>query len=200
MEFIPVNNLLAAGGSGAGKIAKEFLVLNMYAGNPAMASYSHNYGRSEYSHYYNVNGVEENVSADTLNSVEVNEVTQVKDNWSETAEGLEVFQIESEIIIALDEEVKNEMKIEVISERPEEPQKESKEDQPLVLNDTYLDKDGCHQVRMVTGADRGAERGGGGVIGNGGHRRRKEAEGAENDGRLCLYSMLMCYVNFLRFK
>ncbi|KAK9132258.1 hypothetical protein Scep_011786 [Stephania cephalantha] len=33
------------------------LVLNMYAGNSVMAYYSHNYGRFEDSHYYNVNGV-----------------------------------------------------------------------------------------------------------------------------------------------
>ncbi|KAK9123297.1 hypothetical protein Sjap_012899 [Stephania japonica] len=35
--------------------------------------------------------------------------------------------------LARDEEEENEMKLEVISERPEEPQKEIKEDQPLVL-------------------------------------------------------------------
>ncbi|KAK9125364.1 hypothetical protein Scep_014210 [Stephania cephalantha] len=75
----------------------------------------------------------ENVSVDALNSVEVNEDTQVEDYWSETAEGLEAFQTEPKIIIAQDEEEENEMKIEVVSERPEEPQKESKEDQPLVL-------------------------------------------------------------------
>ncbi|KAK9088523.1 hypothetical protein Scep_027605 [Stephania cephalantha] len=76
---------------------------------------------------------EENVSADTLKNVEVNEVTQVEDYSSETMEELEVFQTESDIIIAQDEEEENEMKIEVISERPEESQKESEEDQPLVL-------------------------------------------------------------------
>ncbi|KAK9100520.1 hypothetical protein Scep_023950 [Stephania cephalantha] len=76
---------------------------------------------------------EENASVDTLRNVEVNEVTQVEDYWSKTTEELAVFQIEPEIVIAQNEEQKNEMKIEVISERPEEPQKESKEDQPLVL-------------------------------------------------------------------
>ncbi|KAK9083876.1 hypothetical protein Scep_030347 [Stephania cephalantha] len=75
----------------------------------------------------------ENVSVDTLKNVEVNEVTQVEDYWSETAEGLEVFQIEPYIIIAQEENEENEMKIEVISERSEEPQKERKKDQPLVL-------------------------------------------------------------------
>ncbi|KAK9088753.1 hypothetical protein Scep_027835 [Stephania cephalantha] len=64
---------------------------------------------------------EENVSVNTLKNVEVNEVTQVEDYWSDTVEGFEVFQIEPEIIIALDEEKENEMKIEVISERLEEP-------------------------------------------------------------------------------
>ncbi|KAK9083939.1 hypothetical protein Scep_030410 [Stephania cephalantha] len=89
-------------------------------GNPAMASYSQNYGRVEDSYYHNVNGVEENVSVDTLKSVKVNEDTHVE-YWSETAEELEVFQTEPYIIIAQDEDEENEMKIEVISERPEEP-------------------------------------------------------------------------------
>ncbi|KAK9086798.1 hypothetical protein Syun_029192 [Stephania yunnanensis] len=75
----------------------------------------------------------ENVSVDTLKNVEVNEVIQVGLYWSKTAEGLEVFQIEQDIIIAQEEKEENEMKIKVVSERPEKPQKESKEDQPLVL-------------------------------------------------------------------
>ncbi|KAK9139994.1 hypothetical protein Scep_009675 [Stephania cephalantha] len=142
-------------------------VVKLVKGNPAMASYSHNYGQFEDSRYYNVNGVglqnlealliqvnitlqnmidekescsiklifypEESVRVNILKNVDVNEVTLVEDYWSERAEGLEVFQIEPEIIIELDKEVKNEMKIEVILERPEEPQKENKEDQPLVL-------------------------------------------------------------------
>ncbi|KAK9169400.1 hypothetical protein Syun_001540 [Stephania yunnanensis] len=74
--------------------------------------------------------LEENVNVDTLKNVEVNKVTQVEEYWSKTAEGLKVHQIELEIIIALDEE-ENDMKIEVISDRPDEPQKESEEDQPL---------------------------------------------------------------------
>ncbi|KAK9140565.1 hypothetical protein Scep_010246 [Stephania cephalantha] len=76
---------------------------------------------------------EENVSVNTLKNVEVNEVTKVEEYWSETAEGLVVFQIEPKIVIAQDEEEENDMKIDVISERPKEPQKESKENQPLVL-------------------------------------------------------------------
>ncbi|KAK9105411.1 hypothetical protein Scep_022255 [Stephania cephalantha] len=66
---------------------------------------------------------DENVSVDTLKNVEVNEVTQVENYWRETAEGLEVLQIEPEIIIAQDEDEENEMKIEVVSKRPDEPQK-----------------------------------------------------------------------------
>ncbi|KAK9109585.1 hypothetical protein Sjap_017645 [Stephania japonica] len=92
------------------------------------------------------------VNAIPLKSVEVNEVTPVKDYWSETTEELEVSPSEPyviiaqnekeeqdeelevsprepEIIIAKNEEEENEMRLEVISERPEEPQKESKEDQ-----------------------------------------------------------------------
>ncbi|KAK9157448.1 hypothetical protein Scep_004022 [Stephania cephalantha] len=76
---------------------------------------------------------EENVIVDTLKNVEVNEVTQVENYWCETTKGLEVLQIEPKIVIAQDEEEEIEKEIEVISERPEEPQKESKEDQPLVL-------------------------------------------------------------------
>ncbi|KAK9157909.1 hypothetical protein Scep_004483 [Stephania cephalantha] len=54
----------------------------------------------------------EDVSVDTLKKFEVNEVTQMEDNLRETAEGREVFQIEPEIVIALDEG-ENEMKIDI---------------------------------------------------------------------------------------
>ncbi|KAK9125465.1 hypothetical protein Scep_014311 [Stephania cephalantha] len=80
-----------------------------------MASYPHYFGRFEDSHCYDVNG--ENVSVGTLKNVEVNEVTQVEDYWSETTEGFEFFQIEPDIVIAQDEEEENDMKIEVVSER-----------------------------------------------------------------------------------
>ncbi|KAK9104932.1 hypothetical protein Scep_021776 [Stephania cephalantha] len=56
----------------------------------------------------------------------------VDDYWSKIAEGLDVLQIELEIVVALDEE-ENKMKIDVISDRPKKPQIESAEDQPLVL-------------------------------------------------------------------
>ncbi|KAK9111797.1 hypothetical protein Scep_019316 [Stephania cephalantha] len=75
---------------------------------------------------------EEDVSVDTLKDFEVNEVTQVEDYWRETSEECEVFQIEPEIVIVLNEG-ENEMKIDVISDKPEKPQIESEEDQPLVL-------------------------------------------------------------------
>ncbi|KAK9100754.1 hypothetical protein Scep_024184 [Stephania cephalantha] len=75
---------------------------------------------------------EEDVSVDTLKNFEVNEVTQMEDYLRETSEKCEVFLIEPEIVIALNEG-KNEMKIDVISDKPEKPQIESEEDQPLVL-------------------------------------------------------------------
>ncbi|KAK9121154.1 hypothetical protein Syun_018771 [Stephania yunnanensis] len=58
---------------------------------------------------------------------------KVEKYWSETMEGLEIFQIESEIIIAQDEKEENEMKTKVISEKPEEPRKKCKEYQHLVF-------------------------------------------------------------------
>ncbi|KAK9166913.1 hypothetical protein Scep_002104 [Stephania cephalantha] len=45
----------------------------------------------------------------------------MEDYLSETAEVREVFQIEPEFVIALDEE-ENDIKIDVISDRPEKPQ------------------------------------------------------------------------------
>ncbi|KAK9093136.1 hypothetical protein Syun_028047 [Stephania yunnanensis] len=75
---------------------------------------------------------EEDVSVNTLKNFEVNEVTHMEDYLSETTKGCKVFQIEPEIVIALDEE-ENEMKIDVILEMPEKSQIESEEDQPLVL-------------------------------------------------------------------
>ncbi|KAK9148296.1 hypothetical protein Scep_007053 [Stephania cephalantha] len=76
---------------------------------------------------------DEDVSVDTLRNFEVNEVTQVEDYWSKTAEGREVFHIEPEIVIAPNEDEDNEIKIDVISDRPEKPHIESEEGQPMVL-------------------------------------------------------------------
>ncbi|KAK9167175.1 hypothetical protein Scep_002366 [Stephania cephalantha] len=87
-----------------------------------MASYPHNYGRFEDSHYYNVNG--ENVNVETLRNVEVNEVTPVENYWCETTQGFEVLQIESDISIAQNDDDEVAIEIGVISERPEEPIKE----------------------------------------------------------------------------
>ncbi|KAK9148259.1 hypothetical protein Scep_007016 [Stephania cephalantha] len=63
---------------------------------------------------------EEDVSVDTLKNFEVNEVTWMDDYLRETLEECEVFQIEPEIVIALNEG-ENEMKIDVISDKPEKP-------------------------------------------------------------------------------
>ncbi|KAK9131199.1 hypothetical protein Sjap_011686 [Stephania japonica] len=73
------------------------------------------------------------MSAIPLESVEVNEVTLVEEYWSEPEETIEVSFHEPDIIIAQNEADEAEKEIDVISERPEEPQTESKEDQPLVL-------------------------------------------------------------------
>ncbi|KAK9145185.1 hypothetical protein Sjap_005088 [Stephania japonica] len=78
------------------------------------------------------------MSAIPLESVEVNEVTSVEDYWSELKETLVVSLHEPYIEIAQNEEDKAEKEIKVISERSEEQQKESKEDQPLVLFDSLI--------------------------------------------------------------
>ncbi|KAK9151010.1 hypothetical protein Syun_009319 [Stephania yunnanensis] len=101
--------------------------------NPAMdSSYSHNYGRYENSHYNNMNGVDEDVSVHTLTNLEVHEDIQMEDYLIETSDECEVFQIEPEIVIALNEG-DNEMNIDVNSDKPEKPQIESEKDQLLVL-------------------------------------------------------------------
>ncbi|KAK9164214.1 hypothetical protein Syun_005116 [Stephania yunnanensis] len=76
---------------------------------------------------------EENVNVNTLRNVEVNVDTQVENYWCKTTQGLEVLQIESDISIAQNDDDEVAIEIGVISERPEEPQIENKEDQPLVL-------------------------------------------------------------------
>ncbi|KAK9103032.1 hypothetical protein Sjap_020286 [Stephania japonica] len=75
----------------------------------------------------------ETMSAIPLESVEVNEVTPIEDYWSEPEEIIEVSLHEPDISIARNKTSEAEKEIDVILERPEEPQKESKEDQPLVL-------------------------------------------------------------------
>ncbi|KAK9154825.1 hypothetical protein Sjap_002305 [Stephania japonica] len=74
------------------------------------------------------------MSAIPLESVEANEVTPFEDYWSEPEETIEVSLHEPDIIITYNEADEVEKEIDVILERPEEPQKESKEDQQhLVL-------------------------------------------------------------------
>ncbi|KAK9138850.1 hypothetical protein Sjap_009444 [Stephania japonica] len=75
----------------------------------------------------------ETMSAIPLESVEVKEVTPLEDYWSEEEETLVISLHEPYIEIAHNTCDEVEKDIEVVSERPEEPQKESKEDQSLVL-------------------------------------------------------------------
>ncbi|KAK9153919.1 hypothetical protein Sjap_001399 [Stephania japonica] len=75
----------------------------------------------------------ETMSAILLESVEVNEVTPIDDYWSEPEEIIEVSLHDPDISIEQNEADEAEKEIDVILERPEEPQKRSKEDQPLVL-------------------------------------------------------------------
>ncbi|KAK9162476.1 hypothetical protein Syun_003378 [Stephania yunnanensis] len=76
--------------------------------------------------------LEEDTSDDTLTNLEAKEDTQMEDYLIETSDECEVFPIEPEIVIALNER-EDEMNINVNSEKSEMPQIESKEDQPLVL-------------------------------------------------------------------
>ncbi|KAK9107583.1 hypothetical protein Syun_023594 [Stephania yunnanensis] len=75
----------------------------------------------------------ENVNVDTLRNVEMNVDTPVENYWCETTQRLEVLQIEPDIFTAQNDDDEAAIEIGAISERPEEPQIESKEDQPLVL-------------------------------------------------------------------
>ncbi|KAK9160706.1 hypothetical protein Syun_007047 [Stephania yunnanensis] len=70
----------------------------------------------------------------------MNKVTQVEDYWSKTTEGREVFHIEPENVITANEKEDNEIKIDVISYRPEKSQIESEDDQPLIFYtaDTFV--------------------------------------------------------------
>ncbi|KAK9107778.1 hypothetical protein Syun_023789 [Stephania yunnanensis] len=75
---------------------------------------------------------DENVSVHTLTNLEVHEDIQMEDYLIETSDECKVFQIEPEIVIALNEG-DDEMNIDVNSDKPEKPQIESEEDQLLVL-------------------------------------------------------------------
>ncbi|KAK9137535.1 hypothetical protein Sjap_008129 [Stephania japonica] len=76
---------------------------------------------------------EETVNAATLESVEFDVFSIVDEYLSEPEETLDVSLYEQDITIAQSTYDKVEKDIDVILERPKEPQKESKEDQPLVL-------------------------------------------------------------------
>ncbi|KAK9098491.1 hypothetical protein Syun_025536 [Stephania yunnanensis] len=75
---------------------------------------------------------DEDVRDDTLRNLEVREDTESEDYVIEISEECEVFQIEPEIVIALNEG-EDEMKIDVDSDMSEMSQIESEEDQLLVL-------------------------------------------------------------------
>ncbi|KAK9115181.1 hypothetical protein Syun_021978 [Stephania yunnanensis] len=77
--------------------------------------------------------IEENVDVDTLSNVKENVDTPVENYWCETTQGLEVLQTEPDMPIAPNDDDDIALEIGVISERPEDPQIENKEDQPLVL-------------------------------------------------------------------
>ncbi|KAK9098885.1 hypothetical protein Syun_025930 [Stephania yunnanensis] len=76
---------------------------------------------------------EEIMNASTLKSVEFDEFSIVDRYLSEPEETLEVSSYEPDITIAHSTYDEVEKEIKVISERSDEPQKESKEGQPLVL-------------------------------------------------------------------
>ncbi|KAK9088251.1 hypothetical protein Scep_027333 [Stephania cephalantha] len=76
---------------------------------------------------------DETVNADTSKSVEFDKFSIVDEHLSEPEETLDVSSREPDITIAQYDDDEAEKEIEVISKRSEEPQKENKEDQPLVL-------------------------------------------------------------------
>ncbi|KAK9098989.1 hypothetical protein Syun_026034 [Stephania yunnanensis] len=76
---------------------------------------------------------DETVNADTSKSVEFDEFSIVEEHLSEQEETLDVSSHEPDITIAQYDDDEAEKEIEVISERSEEPHKENKDDQPLVL-------------------------------------------------------------------
>ncbi|KAK9131299.1 hypothetical protein Sjap_011786 [Stephania japonica] len=85
-----------------------------------------------------IQSILQKISAETmspipLESVEVNEATPIEDDWNEPEETIEASLHEPDISIVQNEADEAEKEIDVILERPEKPQKESKEDQPLVL-------------------------------------------------------------------
>ncbi|KAK9118310.1 hypothetical protein Scep_016403 [Stephania cephalantha] len=76
---------------------------------------------------------EETVNAATLKSVEFDKFSITDKYLSGPEETLEVSSHEPDITTAHNQDDEVDKEIEVISERPDEPQIESEEDQPLVL-------------------------------------------------------------------
>ncbi|KAK9131408.1 hypothetical protein Sjap_011895 [Stephania japonica] len=76
---------------------------------------------------------EETLNIVTSKTVMLDELSIMDEYWIEPEETLEVSLHEPNIIIAQNEVDETEKEVEVISERPEEEQKKSKEGQPLVL-------------------------------------------------------------------
>ncbi|KAK9092524.1 hypothetical protein Syun_027435 [Stephania yunnanensis] len=94
---------------------------------------------------------EENVEVDMLSNVEENVDTPVENYWCETTQGFEVLQIEPDMPIAPNDDDDVALEIGVISERPEEPQIESKEDQtPVLVKPPTLP---CIFVKPYTGVE-----------------------------------------------
>ncbi|KAK9125805.1 hypothetical protein Scep_014651 [Stephania cephalantha] len=102
-----------------------------------MASCAYYYGQFEDSYYHGVNGVvsdlEETVNGATSISVKFDEFSIVDEYFREPKETLEVSSHEPDITIAQYDDDEDEKKIKASLQRPEELQKERKEDQPLVL-------------------------------------------------------------------
>ncbi|KAK9163449.1 hypothetical protein Syun_004351 [Stephania yunnanensis] len=76
---------------------------------------------------------DETVNANTSKSVEFDELSIADEHLSEPEETLYISSHEPDITITQYDDDEAEKEIEVISKRLEEPQKENKEDQPLVL-------------------------------------------------------------------
>ncbi|KAK9162991.1 hypothetical protein Syun_003893 [Stephania yunnanensis] len=93
---------------------------------------------------------EEDVSDDTFTNLEVRDDTQMEDYLIETSDECEVFPIEPEIVVALNEG-EDEMTIDVNLEKPEMPQIESKEDQPLGVGNRGLESEFCRIVVAISG-------------------------------------------------
>ncbi|KAK9160260.1 hypothetical protein Syun_006601 [Stephania yunnanensis] len=78
-------------------------------------------------------GSKEIVNVVTLKSIEFDKFSIIDEYLNEPEETLEVYSHESDITIAQNKDDEAEKEIKVVSERPDESQIESEEDQPLVL-------------------------------------------------------------------